>query len=230
MKNEILLEVKNLNVSFDGEKVIENLSFEVKEKEILTILGPNGSGKTTLLKALLGLIPFRGEIIWKKKVKISYLPERLSRREFSQIPLTVEEFFTFKKRKMNPKEILKAVGLEEKVLKKTPSLLSSGEFQRMLIAWSLIDLPDVLILDEPSSGIDIGGKETIYSLLYKFWKERELTLIFVTHDLNIVYGFSTNVLCLQKKKLCFGPPRAVLTPSLLQELYGGEIKFYRHNH
>ncbi len=233
MAENLILKVKNLNVELDAEKIIENLSFEVKQGEIFTILGPNGAGKTTLFKTLLGLIPCQGEIIWNpRNLKIGYLPERLSRSKFKEMPISVREFFKFKE-SSNEKilKILKSVGLKNpKILEKGPGDLSSGQFQRMLIGWALIGSPQVLFFDEPTAGIDIGGEETIYSLLHKFWKERNLTIFLITHDLNIVYKYSTNVLCLNKKAICSGLPREILTPEILEKLYGTEIKFYKHTH
>jgi len=226
---EIILKVKNLNVELGGEKIIEDLTFEVKKGEILTILGPNGAGKTVLLKTLLGLLPYQGEIQWQRRGKIGYLPQGLTQLKFQPLPLTLEEFFKFKENsKTKIIEFLQMVGLEEKFLKKRIGNLSSGQFQRMLVAWTLIDMPEVLLFDEPTTGIDLGGEETIYSLIYKFWQKGGLTILLVTHEINVVYAYSTHVLCLRKKKLCYGPPRQVLTPESLQELYGTEIKFYTH--
>ncbi len=234
MRENSILKVKNLNVELDDEKIIENLSFKVKEREIFTILGPNGAGKTTLFRALLRLISYQGEISWTspKSPKIGYLPERLSRSKFKEIPISVREFFKFKESSDEKiLRILKSVGLKDlKILEKDPGSLSSGQFQRMLIGWSLIGNPQVLFFDEPTTGIDIGGEETIYSLLHKFWKERNLTILLITHDLNIVYKYSTNVLCLNKKAICLGPPREILFPENLEKLYGTEIKFYKHSH
>ncbi len=231
---ETILKVKNLSVVTDGrEKIIENLSFEVKKGEFFIILGPNGAGKTTLFKALLGLIPHQGEIIWNKKnIRFGYLPERLSPSEFKKLPISVKDFYKFKNvSEEKTSEILKSVGLEGKgFLEKNPGDLSSGQFQRMLIGWALVGEPDVLFFDEPTTGIDIGGEKTIYSLLEKFWQEKNLTILLITHDLNIVYGRATNVLCLHKNGICSGPPKEVLTPDTLEALYGNKIKFYKHKH
>ena len=233
MTEKSILKVKNLNVELDNEKIIENLSFEVKEREIFTILGPNGAGKTTLFRTLLGFISYRGEITWSRKdLKVGYLPERLSRTRFKELPISVREFFKFKENSDEKIfEILKSVGLENsKILERNPGDLSSGQFQRLLIGWGLMGTPKVLLFDELTTGIDIGGEETIYSLLHKFWKERNLTILLITHDLNIVYKHSTNVLCLNKKAICSGPPREILTPENLEKLYGTKIKFYKHTH
>ncbi|MCD6528233.1 metal ABC transporter ATP-binding protein [bacterium] len=233
MKDDFVLKVENLNVSFGEEKVIENLSFKVKRGDFYIILGPNGAGKTTLFRALLGLIPYEGKIAWAKKdVKISYLPERLSRSEFRKLPISVSDFYKFKERSREAiLKMMRMVGLnDEKILKRNPGELSSGQFQRMLIGWTLLGDPEVLLFDEPATGIDIGGTETIYSLLGKIWQERELTVLLITHDLNIVYALATNVLCLHKGVLCSGPPREVLSPEVLEKLYGSKIKFYTHTH
>ena len=232
---ETILKVENLNVKFGKEEVIKNLSFEVKRGEFLIVLGPNGAGKTTLFKAILGLVPSEGEIVWKegKIPKISYLPERLSQDKFKNLAITVKEFFRFKEKSDEKiSSILKVVGLEpNEILNKNPGDLSSGQFQRMLISWSLISEPEILFFDEPATGIDVGGEETIYSLLEKFWKEKNLTILLITHDLDIVYKYASNVLCLSKKEVCcFGPPKEILTPKVLEKIYGTEIKFYEHKH
>jgi len=226
-----ILKVKNLNVELGGEKVIANLSFEVEEGEILTILGPNGAGKTVLLRTLLGFLPYQGEILWQKKVKIGYLPQGLTQLKVKDLPLAVEEFFGLKGiSRKETLEFLKLVGIEKKsFLKKRIGDLSTGQFQRMLVAWVLASKPEVLLFDEPTTGIDIGGEETIYSLLHRFWKRGNLTIMLVTHDLNIVYKYSSRVLCLSKKGIaCSGQPKEILNPKLLEKIYGTEIKFYEH--
>ncbi len=228
--SEIILDVKNLKVSFGKENVIENLSFRVKKGEFVSIIGPNGSGKTTLLKALLGLVKYNGQIKWKKGIKINYLPQWFSRENFSAIPITVKEFFKLKN--VDEEKIKKAiemVGLEyKKVLNKNPYELSAGQFQRLLIAWTFVDEHDVVLLDEPTTGIDVGGEKTIYDLLYKFWKEKGTTIFMVTHELNIVYYYSTNVLCLHKSCQAFGKPENVLNEEILTKTYGIRIKFHAH--
>lgn len=227
---EKILEVNNLNVEFDGNEVIKDLTFDVDEGEVLVILGPNGAGKTTLLRALLGLIPYRGSISWKTD-DINYLSpvEFYERKNVS--PLSIEEFFKLKNVTHEEiVEILEKVGLDESLLEKRFEALSSGEFQRMSIAWALVDDPSVLLFDEPTTGIDIGGQKTIYSLLHKFWKRRNLTVLLVTHDLSVVWEHASNVLCLNKRKLCSGAPERVLDPERLEEMYGTGVKYYKHDH
>ncbi|MBU1091289.1 metal ABC transporter ATP-binding protein [Patescibacteria group bacterium] len=222
-----ILKVKNLDVELDNRKIIDDLSFEVKRGETLVILGPNGAGKSVLLKTLLNLLPYEGEIKWGKDIKIGYVPQRLP--FIKNIPLSVREFFELKSTK-NVGEVLDLVGLNISVENQSVGTLSSGQFQRVLIAWALINDPEVLFFDEPTSGIDIGGEETIHSLLSDLKKKRELTIFLVTHDLNVVYQEANNVLCLNHKKLCYGLPQEVLTSQNIEKLFGGNVKFFEHNH
>ena len=229
MKNDNLaLEVNNLTVELNGQEIIKELSFEVKRGETLVVLGPNGAGKTTLLRALLNVIPYQGQIKWSVK-NISYLPpnELLQRREI--LPLTVEDFYSLKEISGSKVvDSLQSVGLEKQLLKARIANLSTGQFQRLNIAWALVDKPDTLLFDEPTSGIDIGGTETIYSLLHTFWEQYKMTIILVTHDLSVVWEHADNVLCLNKKGLCYGAPKHILTTENLQQLYGTGVKYYHH--
>jgi len=229
MNEKIILDVKNLYVSLNGEEILKNLSFSVYEDEVLAILGPNGGGKTTLLKVLLNIIPYEGEIKWKKNIKIGYVPQRLN--QIKDIPLNVKEFFELEDVKLEETlNILKILELKEDVLSKKINELSSGQFQRILIGWSIIKNPEVLLFDEPMAGIDIGGQETIYNLLAKLKKEKKITIIFVTHELSIVNKLADKVLCLNKQMLCYSAPKEILNPEILSKLYSEEVKFYYHTH
>jgi zinc transport system ATP-binding protein len=230
LMGEILLEVKDFKVTLDGSPILSGLNFSVEEGEFLTILGPNGSGKTVLVKALLGLIPYEGDLNWSKKPRIGYLPQGLNQMSVRDMPLTVKDFFALKK--MNPQEVLKClslVGLAGGVQNKRAGYLLGGEFQRMLVAWVLVSYPNVLFLDEPTTAVDIAGGETIYSLLRDIWREQKLTILNVTHDLNIVFAHSSHVLCLSRfGHRCYGVPKEVLTPEVLNDIYGANVKFYTH--
>ncbi|QEY52701.1 metal ABC transporter ATP-binding protein [Legionella longbeachae] len=229
MDNEFILKARDLTVELDHQIILDKLSFSVKKGDIVSILGPNGAGKTVLLKCLLGLLPYEGEILWKKDIKIGYVPQRLP--FIKDIPLSVGEFFSLKRASNQViDQIMSAVGLNHGFLVHRMSDLSSGQFQRLLIAWSLVGKPDVLLFGEPTTGIDIGGEETIYTLLDTLKKDWLLTMLLVTHDLNVVYQFSNQVICLNKKAVCIGPAKNVLTPESLQQLYGGGIKYYLHKH
>jgi zinc transport system ATP-binding protein len=224
-----ILRVKDLNVKLDGEDVLTDLSFNVDEGEVLAILGPNGAGKTTLLKALLGIVPYEGVIKWREGVRIGYVPQRLP--FIKDVPLSVKEFFQLENASENEaKEILKSIGLGEKILRNKVGDLSSGQFQRILIGWALASDPNVLLFDEPLAGIDIGGQESVYNLLERLKVEKNLTILFVTHELSIVYRLADRVLCLNKRMLCIGAPKEKLTPEAISSLYANSIRFYQHKH
>ena len=229
MKDDLVLTVKELNVELDGETVINNLSFELEKGDTVTVIGPNGAGKSVLLRTLLGLLPYKGEINWKKNIRIGYVPQRLP--FIKDIPLSVKDFLRLKRpSEKELEETLNSIGFKQNLLDKKAGDLSSGQFQRLLIAWSLIKDPQVLLFDEPTTGIDIEGEETVYRLLDKLKENRELTVLLVTHDLSVVYTFSDNVICLNKQPVCYGLPQEVLTPENLKRLYGEEVKYYRHKH
>lgn len=232
---ETILTVENLGVKFDDNEVLRGLNFFVQKGDVLAIVGPNGAGKSVLFRALLGLVPYTGKVQWSPKLKVGYIPQKFNIDR--DLPLSVGEFLSFKEKNIT-KIIgaLKSVGMtdehhiEHHVLKERLGWLSGGQIQRVLIAWSILDNPDILLFDEPTAGIDVGGEETIYNLLKKLKDARGFTIILISHDLNIVYKYANNVICVNKEMVCYGEPSAVLDPASLAKLYGGEASFYKHEH
>ena len=149
-----------------------------------------------MLKALLGILPYSGEIKWSEDAKISYVPQKYCRKKFA---LERGRIFKMKKAGREQAKALASVGItDEKFPKKMIGTISSGQLQRVLVAWGLVGNPTVLLFDGPTAGIDIGGEETIFNLLNKIERERNLSIILVTHDMSVVYGFADSVLCLNK--------------------------------
>lgn len=236
--DENILSVSGLRVKFDNHVILDDVSFDVRRDSTLAIIGPNGAGKTILFKAILGLIPFEGKVEWAPKVRIGYVPQKLY--VSNDLPLTVSEFLGFKEKNMGKvTQILDEVGLGEsntreahrghRLLNTRLGALSGGELQRVLIVFALLDQPNVLLFDEPTSGVDISGEETVYSLISKLKKEKDLTIIFISHELEVVYKHADTVLCLNKEKVCFGPPRDAIDKQSLAALYGEDIHFYKHH-
>jgi zinc transport system ATP-binding protein len=225
----IVLRVSDLSVVLDGVRVVDDVSFVLRRGEVLTVLGPNGAGKTVLLRALLGTLPHRGTIEWKPGTRVGYVPQRLP--YIRNTPLSVGELFALKPTaRVDPNEALRDVGLPEGFAERRVGELSSGQFQRTLIAWALAGEPDALLFDEPTTGIDLGGEETVYGLLTRLQRERRLAMIVITHDLAVVHRLSSEVLCLNKRPICQGPPVEILTPENLRQVYGQEVTFYEHKH
>jgi len=108
-------------------------------------------------------------------------------------------------------------------------VLSGGELQRVLIAFAILGNPNVLLFDEPTSGVDISAEETVYSLISKLKEEKDLTIIFISHELEIVYRYAANVLCLNKEKVCFGPPKKAIDTASINKLYGEDVNFFKHH-
>ncbi len=226
-----VLEVKNLNVKIDNDSIIQDVSFNVEQGEVLAIIGPNGAGKTTLFKALLGLLPYNGEIHWAPNMRIGYAPQRLEVEK--HIPLTVEEFL-----KLQPKtitnqkidEILKFIQLDKKILKMGLGEVSLGQRQRLLIGWTLLGDPDILLFDEPTANVDIYGQESIYKVLAHLQEKLKITVILISHELNVIYQYASKVMCLNHQNICMGKPEEILNDETLHNLYGEPKKFYRHEH
>lgn len=231
-----IIEVKKLMVSYGDLKILDDLSFKVSEGEIAVIIGPNGSGKTTLLKAIIGLIPAKGEVrVCGKNIRealpeISYVPQRFS---FDKtFPITVEEFLTLGVDKkyldeQNLKKQLAEVGMTGYIASIIGSL-SGGQLQRILIAKALLRRPRILFLDEPASGIDIRGEKHVYELIRHINQKHGVTVLMISHELDVVYKYATRVICLNRKLLCSGPPLEELNPETIKRLYGHDIGVYEH--
>lgn len=233
-----LITVKELHVAFGSNIVIEDVSFTISQGDILAIVGPNGAGKTVLIRTMLGLVkPTSGEIVRSPGLKVGYAPQKLDfDRDF---PITVYEFIMMQSGghilypRVSDKEkvahLLEEVGASGLARKKIGQL-SGGQMQRVLIAASLSNDPDVVFLDEPSAGVDIGGEQTIYHLLDELHRSRDLTLVIVSHDIDFVYREANRVLCLNKQKLCYGIPEKALTADILNDVFKEMATPYRHHH
>ena len=230
MKEDILLSVSNLKVKLNNHLILSDISFEVRRDDTVAIIGPNGAGKSVLFRTILGLLPHEGVVKWSPSVKIGYVPQKLYIAK--DIPLTVAEFLSFKESNFDKiLQVLGQVGFgkRENILKMKLGVLSGGELQRILIAFAVMGNPNVLLFDEPTSGVDLSGEETVYQLISKLQAEKDLTIIFISHELEVVYKYAATVLCLNKEKVCFGPPRKVIDKENLEKLYGEDIHLYRHH-
>lgn len=221
--------VQGCTVAYGANVVLENISFTVKQRHIAAIIGPNGSGKTTLMRAILGLMPLeRGEIrVFGKHLHavrslIGYVPQRF---DFDRLfPITVREFMDLARHPHCPAaripEKIGEVGLEPGALDLRLGSMSGGQLQRVLIAQAILNNPQILFLDEPSAGIDIAGERTFYEIIEHLNKEHGTTVMLVSHDIAMVSGLVDNVICVNKKLLCYGPPHEALTAMKITELFG----------
>jgi len=219
-QDDYILKISNLSVSFPNEPILDDINFQLQKGTTLAIVGPNGAGKSTLFRALLNLVPHSGKIEWVGKVKIGYVPQKLS---VSDIPISVKEFLAFKGA-MNIDDPLGKVGLNSKeILGKTLGVLSGGQLQRVLIAWAIIDKPNVLLFDEPTAGVDLDSEEAIYRMLSELKKENDITILLISHDLHIVEEYSDYMLALNKCVTFFGESKQIMNPDLQRMIYGEPV-------
>lgn len=218
--NDYILSVSNLSVRLQSQTILDNINFKVKKGTSLAVLGPNGAGKTVLFKALLNLMPYQGKVEWEKKVKIGYVPQNIA---VGDIPISVKEFLSFRNRS-DVADCLEAVRLDAgEVSDKSLGILSGGQLRRVLIAWALIDNPNVLLLDEPTTGIDIGGEEPIFVMLNELKTNNKMTILLITHDVHIVNEYSDYLLALNKCLTFFGESQEIMNPTVQRTLYGETV-------
>ena len=218
---EQILNVSGLNAKLQNQPILDNINFTVKKGTTLAILGPNGAGKSVLFRVLLNLIPYEGKVEWAEKVKIGYVPQNVA---VSDIPISVREFLSIGKSKCDPVAALSLVKLNnKKVLDKRLGVLSGGELRRVLIAWALIDDPSVLLLDEPTTGVDVGSEEPIFLMLNGIKRDRKITILLITHDIHIVQEYSDYLLALNKCVTFFGRSEEIASMATQQAIYGEPI-------
>jgi zinc transport system ATP-binding protein len=235
-----VLEVKDLTVWFEGQEqpAVEEVSFSLDEGQIAILIGPNGSGKSTVLRAILGLVPFTGEVrvfgmpAAEARRQIGYVPQRLA---FDlTLPLTVEEAVRMPllgARGPDAEDALRhfteALGIAG-LLDRPLGALSGGQLKRAMIARAMVTKPRLLLLDEPEAGIDVGGEQTLYELLDRLVSHHHLTALICSHELDLVFRFADQVLCLNRRLQCTGPPADILTAEALARLYGPATALFRH--
>ena len=234
-----IIEVKDVTFRYHGEDVLENISLQIHKGDYLGIVGPNGSGKTTLLKCILGLLkPYSGTIrLFNQDLdsfndwsRIGYVPQKVN---FDQnFPSTVKEVVSMGL--YGKKGLFKLLDNDdwEKVHKALEQVnmqkfgdrrignLSGGQQQRVFIARALVSEPEVIFLDEPTVGVDIETRNQFFTLLEKLNRNLALTLVLVTHDIDIIvhHGVS-EVTFVNKKVLFYGKPKDLLKTAYIDEHY-----------
>jgi len=235
----------HVTVAYHQVVGIEDVSFELKPGEFLGIVGPNGSGKTTLLRAVLGLVrPASGSVtvlgaagreVTRVRRHIGYVPQR--RTLDPQFPITVRDAVvmglypmlgTFGRLTADDrgrvKAALVAVGLLDSA-DHVAGHLSGGQQQRLLIARALVQEPRIMLLDEPTSAVDVATRSAIVDLVRRLHAERRLTTLYVTHDVNEVLPCVDKVLYINRTVRAFGSCEQVLSRETLESLYGGRVIF-----
>lgn len=231
MPNSPLIMARNLSVKRGHRVLLDSVNFEILPGEALTLIGPNGAGKTTLIRALIGMMPYEGELVRQKGLRFGYTPQKLPLERL--IPMPVDRFVALsgERNRKNRLEMLErcgARGLQDKQM----AALSGGETQRVLLARALMRAPDLLILDEPVQGLDSPGEARFYRLLSDIRAETGVAVFMVSHDLHMVMAQSDRVICLNKHICCSGTPGVVAEDPSYLELFGPRtgIAPYQHHH
>ena len=243
-----IIDLKNVDYSYRTNPVIQGIDLNVKKGQFVGIIGPNGSGKTTLLKVILGLLrPTSGSVrlfgsdtySLDIKKRIGYVPQK-PKGSASGFPVTVNEIVSMG---LVPNGILgsldigiddienalNAVGMSE-YKNNLISELSGGQVQRVHIARAIVSKPELLILDEPTVGVDVESQAMFYQLLRKLKKDHNLTLILVSHDIDVVAHEVDEIACINCKLICHGKPKDVMKGDFMEQLYGRDLKFIIHGH
>jgi len=212
-----VLKVSNLSVKLQNQIILDNASFKLEKGTTLAILGPNGAGKTMLFKALLNLVPYTGKVEWEEKVRIGYVPQNIA---VDDIPISVKEFLSFENESTAETSLIPVKLNDKNVSRKSLGVLSGGQLRRVLIAWALVDKPNILLFDEPTTGVDHETEEPIYSMLNDLKKKEKMTILLITHDVHIVNEYSDYLLALNKCVTFFGPSKEIMNPAVQKAIYG----------
>lgn len=250
MSSEPIIRVENVSFAYHEETVLARINFDIIRGDYLGIIGPNGGGKTTLLKLMLGLVkPSSGRVeLFGRPApeftdfsRIGYIPQKATSIE-SRFPFTVEEVVTFGRvgkagmlrrlKAADRQAVTRALG-QVNMLPQQKSLLaelSGGQQQRVFIAKGLVSEPDILILDEPTVGVDVESQDEFYRLLSRLNRKQGITLVVVSHDIDVIANEVKSVACLNQTLICHGTPKEFIKGDYMERLYGKGRKFILHGH
>ncbi|MDF1512264.1 MAG: metal ABC transporter ATP-binding protein [Anaerolineae bacterium] len=234
-----ILSAEDITVKYNGHLALDSITFELRAGEQVAVVGPNGAGKSTLIKTIAGIQPPNGGKISvyghgpEGHICIAYVPQR-SAVDWN-FPVTVSDVVLMgrigmlglfrhpgKRDYAYVRECLDRVGITD-LAKRQIDQLSGGQQQRMFIARALAQQAELMLMDEPLTGLDLPAQEGIFEVLNKL-REHNVTVVLTTHDLNQAAEFFDRAMLLNQKLLGFGPPNEVFTPLLLKAAYGGQMR------
>jgi len=234
VEDEFLLRARDISFAQGGRQVLDQVSFTLERSQITTIIGPNGAGKSTLANIVTGLIDhFDGDISRTPGLRIGYLPQKVYVNTL--MPLTVERLLQLT-RNVSKQELDDALAQTEIQHLKTRQVrsLSEGELKRALLARTTLGKPDLIVLDEPTSGVDVTGEIKMYELISDLRNQLRCAVLLVSHDLHLVMSKTDQVLCLNKHLCCSGVPDSVSQHPEYLALFGQQasasIAIYPHHH
>ena len=234
MKSELLLRASDISYSNSGKSILDQVSFELYRGQITTIIGPNGAGKSTLTSIVNGLIEnYTGTIKRADNLKIGYLPQKVYVNTL--MPLSVQRLMQLTQR-VKDAEVDEALAQTDVSYLKHRQVqsLSEGELKRVLLARTTLGKPDLIVLDEPTAGVDVTGEIKMYELIGEFRNRLQCAVLLVSHDLHLVMSKTDQVLCLNQHLCCSGLPESVSQHPEYLALFGDQaadaIAVYSHRH
>jgi len=231
--SELLLEAKHISFQQREKKILSDISLGLHSKEIITLIGPNGAGKTSLVRILLGLSkPSSGVVERKTNLTIGYVPQRVNIPDV--MPIRVSDFLNVTGNYSDEecREILTQVNCDY-LFSSAMQAISGGEMQRVLLARALLKNPQLLVLDEPASGMDIIGQQALYETIQSIRNNYGCSILMVSHDLHLVMAATDRVICLNTHVCCTGHPDDVSEHPEYIKLFGSAINglaLYSHQH
>ncbi|CTQ33445.1 ATP-binding cassette domain-containing protein [Jannaschia rubra] len=229
-----LIAVEGLEIRHGARRVLHDVTLTLRPGEIVTIVGPNGSGKSSLLRAMIGAIrPARGRVVRRPGLRIGYVPQRLTLD--ASLPMTVRRFLSLPRpvSDAEARVALERAGVPQ-VAPAQVGALSGGQLQRVLLARALLGDPELLILDEPTQGLDQPGSAAFYRQIEAIRTETGCAVLMVSHELHVVMAASDRVICLNGHVCCEGHPEQVASAPEYRALFGtgtqGALALYRHEH
>ena len=229
----VLLTAENISFSVRGKIILADVSLQLHSKEIITLIGPNGAGKTSLIRILLGLVKATtGKVKREDSLRIGYVPQRVYVPDV--MPLRVCDFLnvTGLYSVEQCRQILKEVDCDYLLFSPMQNI-SGGEMQRVLLARALLKQPQLLVLDEPASGMDIIGQQSLYETVRHIRDKHDCGVLMVSHDLHLVMAATDKVICLNSHVCCTGHPDDVSEHPEYLKLFGSAIDglaLYSHHH
>ncbi|WCR53921.1 MAG: Zinc import ATP-binding protein ZnuC [Wolbachia endosymbiont of Ctenocephalides orientis wCori] len=221
--NNCILRIENLALAYNSKQVLDNINISVEKGNVVTILGPNGGGKTSLVKAVAGINKdYSGSIEFAENIKISYMPQNFSISNL--MPITVEYSLLnsfavkLKEKQSILEEIIELVGISN-ILKHQVLEISAGQTQLLLLARCLVAEPNLIILDEPVSAMDINARSKFYDIINKIAKNRLISILMTSHDLNSVVPCSDYIICINNTIYCQGKPSEIIGNKTLSEIF-----------
>ena len=229
-----LVTAQGLTLAMGGNVVLRDVTLTLSDGEIVTIVGPNGSGKSSLLRAIIGAVaPVEGTVTRKRGLRIGYVPQKLA--VDGTLPITVDRFLNLPRRvggKVTA-QALERAGVPDLAHRQMAGL-SGGQFQRVLLARALLGEPELLLLDEPTQGLDQPGSAAFYQRIEEVRHQMGCAVLMVSHDLHVVMSASDRVLCVNGHICCEGRPEVVAQAEEYRALFGsgtgGALALYRHQH